>query len=110
MGGNRALPAEREHGVTKKNGERGVLPTLQPVKCFSTGVMGMLVCFVSCCVQCWAPRGNGSMNPFGLNICLTSTACAALDSSRPVFLTDCGFTSHCCTPVGVTVVAASLQW
>lgn len=68
MGGNRALPAEREHGVIKKNGERGVLPTLQPVKCFSTGVMGMWVCFVSCCMRCWAPRGNVSVNPFGLNI------------------------------------------
>lgn len=68
MGDNRALPAEREHGVIKKNGERGSLATVQPVKCFSTGVTGVSVCFASCCMQRWALRGKVSGNPFGLNI------------------------------------------
>lgn len=102
VGTSRALPAERSMMLQRKR-EKDVLPVLQPVKCFSTQVTGMSVCFMSCCMWCWAPRGGVSV----ILSTLPSTVRAALGSSSMVFLTDCGFPSHYCNPAQVTVIAAS---
>lgn len=89
VGGNRALPAERARGVTRERGENEILPTLQPVRCFSPGVRGVLMCFVSCHMQCSPSGGDVSVNSFGLGI--YSVCCSVLcQPSVPA----CGSASH----------------